>query len=109
MVLECSGGGARRDLALSCAGLDAEVALIGQGGHLLADVTSMINLKRLSIYGIWHYNLTGYDSLIEIIANNADKIDMMITHVFSLESALQAWQIQMTGKCGKMIIDPWME
>lgn len=108
-VLECSGGGARRDLALSCAGLAGDVALIGQGGHLLADATSMLNLKRLSIYGIWHYNIAGYGELMEIIRGNGDKIDKMITHIFPLTATLEAWRLQMSGRCGKIVIDPWME
>ena len=34
-------------------------------------------------------------------------LDKVITHVFAMRDVEKAWELQLTGKCGKIILHPW--
>jgi len=106
-ILECSGSESGRALALACAGIQTEIALIGQGGSIEAVVTPQINLKGISIHGIWHYNLKGYEHLMQIMRENRSEIDEMVTHILPMSQVERAWELQSSKQCGKVLIDPW--
>jgi threonine dehydrogenase-like Zn-dependent dehydrogenase len=63
--------------------------------------------KGLSTYGCWHWNhLRDAERMFDCIRRNGAKLDGLITHRFSLSGVEQAWRVQMTGACGKVILHP---
>ena len=43
----------------------------------------------------------------ETIRANSAKLDRLITHRFPLSKVQDAWELQISGQCGKVLIDPW--
>ncbi len=80
------------------------VALVGWSGEL--DVNTII-AKGLTIYGIWYYNLNDASLLLQMIANTGPQLDILITHRYPMSRLKDAWETQLTGKCGKVLLYPW--
>ena len=45
--------------------------------------------------------------ILRVIAANADKLDMLISHRFPLERVADAWELQASGQCAKVLLKPW--
>jgi L-iditol 2-dehydrogenase len=43
----------------------------------------------------------------QTIRANPAKLDQMITHRYPLSQVKEAWELQLSGQCGKVLIDPW--
>ena len=63
--------------------------------------------KGLIIRGSWHFNLTDAPLLLNVIAANGPQIDKLITHRLPMSAAQRAFELQLTGECGKVLLDPW--
>ena len=44
---------------------------------------------------------------MKTIKRSSDLIDKLITHIFPLSRVEDAFKLQMTGKCGKVLLHPW--
>ena len=44
--------------------------------------------------------------MLKMISEVGPSLDKMITHHFPLSEIEKAWQLQMTGECGKVIVHP---
>lgn len=82
-------------------------------GHLaLVSWTGEIQVPRivakgLTVHGAWHWNsLRDTDAMFDVIRRNRAKLDKVITHTFPLEEVEKAWYIQISGQCGKIILQP---
>jgi threonine dehydrogenase-like Zn-dependent dehydrogenase len=63
--------------------------------------------KGLTIHGAWHWNhLTDGHEMMGLIRNSKEKLDAYITHKFGISSIKEAWDLQLTHECGKVIIHP---
>ena len=58
----------------------------------------------LTLHGIWHWNLGDADDMMRMISRVGEKLDSMITHRFPLAQIEDAWKLQMTGQCGKVVL-----
>lgn len=64
--------------------------------------------KGLTLHGCWHWNhLTDATRMMATIRGSADRISKIITHTFGLAGVQQAFDLQVAGQCGKIIIHPW--
>ncbi len=81
------------------------IAFIGQGGTL--DIGPLVG-KGLRLYGCWHWNhfLDG-ERMLATIAGSADRIEKMITHTFPMSRVADAFALQVSGECGKVMVHPW--
>ena len=61
----------------------------------------------LTLHGIWHWTLGDAPDMMNMISRVGDKLDVMITHSFTLDQMEEAWKLQMTGQCGKVVIKPF--
>jgi len=34
-------------------------------------------------------------------------MDRLITHEFPMSRVQEAWELQLTGECAKVVLDPW--
>ena len=70
------------------------------------DVNTIIS-KGLTLHGAWHWNLCDTPRIMKVIAESGPQIDKLITHVMPMREVQKAWELQLTGNCGKVILKPW--
>jgi L-iditol 2-dehydrogenase len=63
--------------------------------------------KGLTLRGAWHFNLADSPLIMSVIKNQPALMDKFITHTFPMSKVQDAWELQMTGNCGKVILYPW--
>ena len=63
--------------------------------------------KGLSLHGSWHYNMADTPQILRVIAANPEKLDKLITHRFPMERVADAWELQASAQCGKVLLKPW--
>lgn len=82
-----------------------QVASVGWGGPLLArDIVA----KGLTVHGVWHWNhLRDVEAMFATIRQSRAMLDTVITHTFPLRDVAKAWELQLTGQCGKIVLHPW--
>jgi len=103
-VIECTAIPAAQAFAIQAARRRGAVAFVGWGGHIELD--NMIP-GGLSLYGCWHWNLHGQTRMWQTIRANPVQIERLITHRFPLSQVQAAWELQLGGQCGKVLLDPW--
>jgi threonine dehydrogenase-like Zn-dependent dehydrogenase len=81
------------------------VASVGWGGPVMAkDIVA----KGLTVYGIWHWNhYRDTEAMFRTIRQSRSMLERVITHVFAMRDVNKAWELQLTGQCGKIILHPW--
>lgn len=80
------------------------VAFVGWNGQV--SVSSII-AKGLTLHGAWHYNMNDTGRLLKMIAQTSTQLDKLITHRFPLSRIQEAWETQVSGQCGKVLLRPW--
>jgi threonine dehydrogenase-like Zn-dependent dehydrogenase len=45
--------------------------------------------------------------MLRLIREVRSQLDLLITHRFPMSRVGEAWELQMTGACGKVLLDPW--
>ena len=106
-ALDCSGAAAAQRLMIDAARRKGDVAFVGEGEDLTITVSNDMIRKGLTLHGAWHYNQGDSPRLMRIIGESAAQLDRQITHTFPLERVKEAFELQLTGECGKVILHPW--
>ena len=44
---------------------------------------------------------------MDVIRASADKMDKYLSHTFPMSRVQDVWELQTTGACGKVLLDPW--
>ena len=78
----------------------------GTGGSRELPISDGMIRTGLALHGIWHWNLGDAPDMMRMIGRVGPKLDTMITHRFPLDRIEEAWKLQMTGQCGKVVIVP---
>lgn len=105
--IDCSGAPEARRLLIDAARRRGQVAFVGEGGDLTLDVSRDLLRKGLTLHGSWHYNLADTPAIMKVIRAVPGQIDRLITHRFPMSRVQEAWELQITGACGKVLLDPW--
>jgi L-iditol 2-dehydrogenase len=105
-VIECSGQELYQQLAINSVRRKGQVAFIGESSAFPFNISRDILRKGISLHGIWHWNLNDTDEMIDLIRTSKQKISKLITHIFPLEKIEEAFELQLTGHCGKVILRP---
>jgi len=106
-AVDCSGAPQAQRLMIDAARRKGQVAFVGEGADLTIKVSNDMIRKGLVMRGNWHYNLSEYPRILRTIRGSGDKLDKFITHTFPMSQVQEAWELQMTGNCGKVVLDPW--
>lgn len=106
-AVDCSGASSAHRLMIDATRRKGQAAFVGEGGEFpLAASRDMIR-KGLVLRGNWHYNLGDYPKLMKVIQESPEQLDRFITHTFPMSQVQKAWELQITGNCGKVVLDPW--
>jgi L-iditol 2-dehydrogenase len=102
--IECSSLELAPDTLVKCTRRRGAIASVGWGGPVNArDLVG----KGLTFHGCWHWNHQLHaPAMFELIRRGKGKLDQLITHTFPLENVKEAWDLQSTGRCGKIILHP---
>ena len=103
---DCTGVSAAQRLLVDSARRRGHVAIVGGGGELtLRDWPDLVP-RGLIVQGSWHYNRARCSSVMRVIRGSPG-IDRLITHVFPMSEIQKAFELQVTGQCGKVLLKPW--
>jgi L-iditol 2-dehydrogenase len=106
-AVDCTAVPAAQRFVLDATRRCGQVAYVGWGGRVELDVVADVIQKGLKIHGAWHYNLHDAPTLMQLIAASGEPLDRLITHTFPLARVRDAWELQLTGECGKVVLHPW--
>lgn len=106
-AVDCSGAAAAQRLMIDAARRRGHVAFVGEGGDLVIRVSDDTIRQGLTLHGVWHYNLGDSPKIMQIIRESSTLLDKFITHTLPLANVRDAWELQLAGKCGKIVLHPW--
>ena len=105
-AMDCTAVPAAQKFAIDATRRRGQVAFVGWGGHL--ELGNMVP-QGLTLHGCWHWNLQDTHPFLKMIREAGDLVDRQITHTFPMSRAQEAWELQLTGNCGKILLKPWEE
>ena len=105
--IDCAGTVAAQRLLVDATRRRGIVSLIGESGGLTINVSDDLIRKGLTIRGIWHWKLSDSHLMMKMIAESKAQLDLQITHTFPLSRVKDAWELQISKECGKVILHPW--
>lgn len=104
-ALEASSAETAPGLLVEATRSRGQMASVGWGGPLLA---RRIVYKGLTVHGVWHWNhVRDTDAMLTTIRRARPLLRRFVTHHFPLREVQAAWDLQLTGQCGKILLHPW--
>jgi L-iditol 2-dehydrogenase len=105
--IDCSGQEIYQRICIDGTRRRGQVAFVGESRKLNINVSDDLIRKGLTIQGSWHWNLDNAALIMETIARNPGPITSLITHTFPLAQTEDAFKLQVSGNCGKVLLHPW--
>ncbi|HUU92767.1 MAG TPA: zinc-binding dehydrogenase [Phycisphaerae bacterium] len=106
-AVDCSGAREAQRLMIDAARRRGQVAFVGEAGDLTINVSDDTIRKGLTLHGVWHYPLGDAPAVMDVIRRSPGPMDQLITHTFPMTGVRDAWELQLTGACGKVVLHPW--
>lgn len=106
-ALECSGTVAAQRVCIDSVRRKGQIAFVGEcGDPLPVRISPDMIRKGLTLIGSWHYNLSLFPGIMRVI-ERSPLLDLLVTHRFPMRETQRAFELQLAGACGKVILDPW--
>ncbi len=105
--VDCSGDETAQQFCINTTKRKGQIAFVGESGGMQLEVSNQLIRNGLTLHGVWHYNLNDVPKLFQIVEACRDSLDKMITHKFPLAEVMEAWDLQTTRQCGKVLLYPW--
>jgi L-iditol 2-dehydrogenase len=106
-AIDCSGNPDAMRLIIDVTARNGKIAFVGESDNLTVKISDDLIRNGLTLYGIWHYNHSGISELFKLVSDRKSEMDKLITHKFPLSKVQDAWELQLTRQCGKVLILPW--
>ncbi len=107
-ALDCSGVVAAHRLCIDAARRKGQVAFVGEcSDDTPIQISRDMIRKGLTLVGSWHFNLADSPRMMSMIGEVGGQLDKLISHRFPLDEIQAAWETQLSGQCGKVILQPW--
>lgn len=103
-ALDCTGVPAGQRFTVDATRRKGRVAFVGWGGHI--KLGNMVPDGKI-LQGSWHWNLRDAQKIMQMIRDCHDLIDKQITHSFPMTKVQDAWELQLSRNCGKVLLKPW--
>jgi threonine dehydrogenase-like Zn-dependent dehydrogenase len=101
--VDTTGAAAGRLDAVRCAGAWGTVCFVGEGGQVTIDVSTEILRKQLTIVGSWTFSTVGQSDCARFVADRGLAVDDLFTDRWSLEQAVEAYQLFDQQSSGKAV------
>ena len=102
--MDCSGAAPARLLALQGTRRWGRCAMVGEGGTVDFDVSQTIIHNQISIYGSWVTSLGHMEDLVERLLAWEMRPEVIVSHRFPLEEAVEAYCVADAGQSGKVTL-----
>ena len=106
-AVDCSGAPSAQRMCIDATRRKGHVAFVGEGGDVPLNISRDMIRKGLTLHGVWHWNLADQSRILAVVQNRQPLLDRLITHTFPMGDAGDAFELQLTGQCGKVILHPW--
>lgn len=106
-AIDCAGTVGSRRLCIDATRRLGQVVLIGEGGDVPVHGSNDMIRKGLTLHGSWHFRLGDVPRIMQAIQRSGAAIDRLITHRFPMDSIAAAFDLQLSGQCGKVLLKPW--
>ena len=106
-AVDCSGAPAAQRFLIDAAKRHGTVSFVGEGAGLEIFTSRDMIRKGLNLHGSWHWNVSDTPRMMKMVAETGHKLDLQITHSFPMSDVQRAWELQLTGNCGKVLLYPW--
>tara|TARA_B100000029_G_scaffold516847_1_gene636328 strand:+ start:3023 stop:4042 length:1020 start_codon:yes stop_codon:yes gene_type:complete len=107
-AIDCSGSPTAHRFCIDALRRKGHLAFVGESsGETALSISRDMIRKGIELKGSWHYNMKGVYDIMRIISDNRLKINQLITHKFPIDEIQHAWETQVSGECGKVLIEPW--
>ena len=83
-----------------------DLAIVGEGGDVRFALSDDLIRNGFHVHGIWHYSMNDAPFMMDMISAVGDQLETLITHRFPLDQTADAWRLQQTGRCGKVVLHP---
>jgi threonine dehydrogenase-like Zn-dependent dehydrogenase len=112
--------GSGADASVETSGAPGAAALVVKGTRLRGrlafnswsgsvEVGDLVG-RGLDVHGCWHWNhQRDAERMFDTIRRARPLLDRLVTHRFHLDEVAAAWELQLTGECGKVLLFPWGE
>lgn len=108
-VIECTAAPMYQRLALDAVRRLGKVSFLGESGELTIHVDRDLIQKGVTLVGSLDLYLPHAPGLMTVIERHQEQIDRFITHRLPLERIGEAWELQLQGITGKIILYPWRD
>jgi threonine dehydrogenase-like Zn-dependent dehydrogenase len=106
-ALDCAGVVAAQRLCIDATRRKGQVAFVGEcNDDLKIKISPDMIRKGLTIRGSWHYNLTLFPKIMQVI-RESPVIDKLISHVLPMSEIQKAFEISASHQCAKILLKPW--
>jgi threonine dehydrogenase-like Zn-dependent dehydrogenase len=102
--IEASSADSAPSFLVRATKINGEITTVGWGGPVLArDLLA----RGITFRAAWHWNhLVDGDSMRRTLRASRDLLDILITHRLPMSRVQDAWELQLQGECGKIVLDP---
>ena len=70
-------------------------------------VLNRLVVRGMEARGCWHWNHQRYGAeMFELIRRSGELLDKLVTHTFALDDVEEAFRVQLSGNCGKVLLFP---
>ena len=106
-ALDCAGSVPAERLCIDATRRKGKVAYVGEcGDELPIRVSPDMIRKGLTIIGSWHYNLSLFSQIMQVI-QKSPVIDLLVSHVLPMSRIQEAFELCASHQCAKVILKPW--
>lgn len=103
-AIDCTAVPAAQKFAVDATRRRGHICFVGWGGRI--EMGNMVPDGKI-LQGSWHWNLNHTQKMMKMIRECSDLIEQQITHRLPMSKVKDAWELQLTGECGKIILNPW--
>ena len=105
--IDCSGAVAAERFCVDATRRKGQVAFVGEcRDELKIRIGPDMIRKGLTILGAWHYNLSLFPKVMQVIQESA-VIEQLISHVLPMSQIQEAFELSSSHECAKIILKPW--
>lgn len=107
-AVDCSGAVPAHRLCIDAVRRRGQVAFVGEcGDETPLRISQDMIRKGIVLNGSWHYNLRDVPKLMQVVRDSSASLDQLISHTFAIDAVQDAWKLQTTGECAKVVLKPW--